>query len=70
MQKQPEYPLTVTFHESGEIWTLVDLDDAACNLEWFDSDDPEEQAVVVDNKGRPVRLKIESLKVIKCELKE
>lgn len=69
MQKEPQFPITVTFHENDEIWTLLDLNDAACNLEWFDSDDEEEKAEVADSEGRPVRLKVQSLKIVVCELK-
>jgi len=69
MQKEPQFPITVTFHENGETWALSDLNDAACNLEWFDSDDEGEKADVVDREGHPVRLKVQSLKIVVCELK-
>ena len=65
---EPTYPLKVVFHEDGEVWEIADAEDAACNLEWFDSDDPEEKASVVDSKGRPVRLKVEELSVVLCEI--
>lgn len=69
MKQEPLFPLTVTFHEDGEVWVLSDLTDAACNLEWFDSEDAEEHVSVVDSLGRAVRLKIDSLQVVTCSLK-
>ncbi len=64
----PEFPITVTFHEDGEIWVLDSIAELACNLEWFDSDDPEENASVTDATGRPVRIKVENLDVLVFEL--
>ena len=69
MGAKPKFPLTVIFHETNEKWILENEEDAACNLEWFDSEDPEERVTVTDSLGRPVRLKIEQLKVLSCELK-
>lgn len=69
MSDEPRFPLTVIFHENNEIWTLLDVNEAACSLEWFDSDDEDEKAEVVDKEGRPVRLKVQSLKVVICELR-
>jgi hypothetical protein len=69
MLNRPEFPLKVVFQETGEEWLLENESDAAQNLEWFDSEDPEEAAVVTDKQGRPVRLKIEGLKVIAIALK-
>jgi hypothetical protein len=68
MEKEPRFPITVKFHEDDETWTLLDLNDAACNLEWFDSDDG--QAEVIDSEGRPVRLKVQALEVVVCELEK
>ena len=65
---QPEFPIKVLFQEDGEEWMLNDEEDIAVNLEWFNSDDPEERAIVTDNRGRPVRLKVEALDVLICEL--
>lgn len=69
MEKEPRFPITVRFHEDDETLTLLNLNDAACNLEWFDSDDEDEKAEVIDSEGRPVRLKVQSLEVVICELK-
>jgi len=38
----------VTFHEGGDEWVLDSIDEVACSLEWFDSDDPYENASVID----------------------
>lgn len=67
---KPQFPLTIFFEEEGEKCILEDEKDAACNLEWFDSDDPEEHAVVKDNQNRLVRLKVKELDVLVCELEE
>lgn len=69
MKTSPQFPITVRFTEDGENWTFIDSDDAACNLEWFDSEDMAENVSVLDCHGRSVRLKIERLKVVICELK-
>jgi len=66
---KPKFPLTVQFYETGEKLKVEDEQDAACNLEWFDSDDPEELARVVDSEGRGVTLKVEKLEVVVCHLK-
>lgn len=68
MKESPEYPLTVLFHEERKEWILNDDVDAAVNLEWFDSKDPEERATVTDNKGRAVHLVVRELVVTVCEL--
>lgn len=64
----PEFPIRVTFHEDGEEWVLDSFDELASSLEWFDSDDPTENASVVDGKGRPVRVKVEALELLRFEL--
>ncbi len=69
MVNEPKFPIKVHFHETNEEWLLDDMDDIACNLEWFDSDEPDENATVTDLLGRPVRLKVEQLAVLTCELK-
>ena len=68
MKTAPEYPIRVIFHEDNEEWLLNNEVEVATNLEWFDSEDPEEQTTVTDNQGRPVRLIVKELVVIVCEL--
>lgn len=66
--KQPTFPVTVGFEEDGEEWTFDSIEEMACSLEWFDSDDPEENATVRDAHGRAVRIKVERLEVKVFEL--
>ena len=68
LSEKPTYPITVTFHEDGEVWVMKSERDLAFNLEWFDSNDPEERATVIDKYGRRVRLKIEKLELKLLEL--
>jgi hypothetical protein len=64
----PEFPIKVVFNEDGAEWILENEEEAACTLEWFNSEDPEENAIVTDHYGRIVRLKVEQLKIQICEL--
>lgn len=66
---KPKLPFHVIF-EDGNRWILNNDDEIACNLEWFDSNDEDDTTKVIDDLGRPVRLKIEALKIIYCELEE
>jgi hypothetical protein len=64
----PVYPITVRWPD--DVPDVYDNpNDLACNLEWFDSEDPAEPIEVVDGLGRPVRLEVEKLEIIACELK-
>ncbi len=65
---KPEYPIKVLFKEDGEEWFFENKKDIAQNLEWFDSDDPSENAIVTDKNGRQVTLKVEKLEVLTFEL--
>lgn len=68
-EKDPIFPFTVIFAD-GERLTLDNVNDAECNLEWFDTEDEDDDPVVVlDRLGRPVSLKIEALRMVRCELK-
>jgi hypothetical protein len=60
----PRYPITVTFHDDGEVCTLDNEAEAASTLEWFDSEDPEWNGTVVDSDGRPVRIKVEAHRMV------
>lgn len=63
-----EYPIKIIFHEDNEEWILNNEIEVANNLEWFNSQDPEENATITDNKGRPVRLIVKELEIVVCEL--
>jgi hypothetical protein len=59
-------PVTVTF-EDGESDRYSSVEDLGCNLEFFDSD-ADNRCSVVDDHGRPVRLKIRSLELQELRL--
>lgn len=63
----PTYPLTV-IHEDGERWVLHTPTEVAGTVEWYDSADDDDSMRVVDAEGRPVRLKVEALQIITCEV--
>lgn len=67
MQERPVFPLTVRFPD-GETVVVEDRLDAECNLEWLDSDDPDDPVEVLDAQGRSVRLRIEGLEIQTLEL--
>jgi len=70
LEEEPEFPITVTFPEMGKQWRFSTKQQLANHLEWFDSSDPDETAVIVDAKGRHVRVKVEALQLIELSLAE
>lgn len=66
---EPEFPITIEFLEDNTKWLLKNSHELEINLEWFDSEDPEENAIVLDFKSRPVILKIECLELKEFRLK-
>lgn len=69
MNKQPVFPLHLRIESEPEE-LLFNLEEVSTSLEWFDSEDDDKSIVVVDDTEQPVRLKIEALKVLICEVKE
>lgn len=69
LEVKPEYPLRVKF-DDGEEWTLETPHEVECNLEWFDSEGADRSAVVLDRRGRRVRLIVHALTILTCELEE
>jgi len=69
---KPEYPIKVIFFNGGEECVYKNEEEMVCDLEFFDSEDndPEDATLVTDGRGREVILKIESLDLLKFELKE
>ncbi len=67
-EKEPVFPLTVVFAD-GKTETVESVNDAECNLEWLDTEDEDEPVTVLDRLDRPVHLKIEALRMLRCELK-
>jgi hypothetical protein len=66
--EQPLYPLTVRW-PSSESEVFQNENDVECNLEEFDSENVKNNAAVFDSLGRPVRLRVQALEIIKCTLK-
>jgi hypothetical protein len=66
--REPTFPIRVVFHEDGDEWVLGSVEELVSSLEWFDSDDPAENASVVDASGRRVRLRVEWLELRRLEL--
>ena len=69
---QPVFPLTVHF-ENGRTSTYATPEMAALGLEWFDTDNgldnwTDEHGIVTDAQGRPVRLRVETLEIVTCEV--
>lgn len=68
MKAKPVFPIKVYFKEDGDEWIHHNEKELAYNLEWFDSDDIEEETIVTDQMSRKVRLKIKALQIIVLEL--
>ncbi len=65
---EPSFPITVTFHEDGDTWILDTPNELECNLEWFDSRDPGQNATVTDSNSRDVIVVVEKLELKICQL--
>ena len=67
---QPTFPLTVVW-DDGSIEVLQDALEVETGLEWFDTDELDGGPVTItDAEGRPVRLRVEALQIITCEVDE
>jgi len=66
---KPKFPIKVRFLEDDTEWILDSEIEMVSNLEWFNSDDPGEKALVTDKQGRAVRLTVEELRIKIFELK-
>ena len=65
---KPSYPLTIIFEEDDDIWVLDNEEEAAINLEWFDSRNADEKVKITDSLGRKITLVVEELEVKLCEI--
>ena len=70
---KPEYPIRVDFYRDGELLERVNYEaewELLTDLESFDSDRHAsgEQALVFDRHERPVRLRVEAMKLLTFEL--
>ncbi|EHH1260710.1 hypothetical protein J7H92_004550 [Vibrio parahaemolyticus] len=68
LENKPKFPISVTFLEDEEVWVLDNINELGSNLEWFDSSDPEEEALVKDTENRDVVLVVEKLEVKEFKL--
>lgn len=68
-EKFPKFPITVHYYEEDEKIIIEKEDEVEGTLEYFDSEDPEENASVTDAKGREVLIKVEHLEVKAFSLK-
>ncbi|EKO3828912.1 hypothetical protein NTE12_005387 [Vibrio harveyi] len=68
LENKPKFPISVTFLVDGEVWVLDNINELGSNLEWFDSSDPEEEALVKDAENRDVVLVVEKLEVKEFKL--
>lgn len=68
-QLEPRYPITVCLYENNETLVCDNEIELVNELEWFDSEDETENAVVVDSLGRKLVLKIAYLKVVTFTVK-
>ncbi len=66
----PEFPITVTFHEDRDAWTALSLEELLSELPWFDSDDPAQAATVTDALGRLVRLRVDNQNLLAFEVRD
>lgn len=68
--QEPGFPISVHFHETGDVVCYEDIEDLVTGLEWFDSENASEDASVYDCQGRKVRLFIAKLKLLEFGLIE
>ena len=65
---EPQFPIMVV-HSDGDRWILNNREEVARNVEFYDSDDPgDEPLIVTDALRRPVRLKVEALQLLLFEV--
>jgi hypothetical protein len=65
---KPEFPLTVRRLEDNTTKIYDTEVELSCNLEWCNTDDPEEKIIIKDKQGRPVRLHLDHLEIRLIEL--
>jgi len=55
----PEFPITLTWHKTGEVDRFDDKRDLLCNLESFDSAKDGHEATAIDARQRTVSLRVD-----------
>jgi hypothetical protein len=63
----PRFPITVRFGD-GEEWVFRNEAELASSLEWFDSDDPTQDAAALDAAGNEIRVVVREHQLLKLEL--
>ncbi len=66
---KPLFPIQVHFQEDNETWILENETEVGNNLEWFDSEDPDENVLVTDSNGQILILQVEKLAIKRIEIK-
>ena len=66
--QQPEYPLLVAYTDGAKDELFNNEIEMVTSLEWFDSNDPEYNAVVIDKRGRKLQLVIRKLELVVLEI--
>ena len=71
MKPIPQFPIKVRYINEKEVLEYQNEMDLVSDLKFFDNEmiNPDDLVLVTDAQGRPVILKIESLELIKFELK-
>ena len=65
---KPIFPIYITFYEDNTQWKLNNEKEICENLEWFDSEDIDENVLVKDADGQKVCLKVEKLELVSFKL--
>ncbi len=60
------FPVTV-FLDDGQSWQFDNIGEMVITLEWFDSD-TNESTRAIDKTGRPLRLKVEKLRLVALDV--
>ncbi len=69
MVSDPKFPIRIEYSDGTESEIFDNEVELACTLEWFDSDDDDYHAKVIDAKNRSVRLVVRKLEIIEFALK-
>ena len=64
LENIPEYPISIVYADDTESVVLANDMEVMTHLEWFDSEDSEYFAQVIDAKNKAVCLKVEALEII------
>lgn len=68
--QNPEYPLLVRYTDGSENEVFDNEEELVNTLEWFDSEDPEFHANVIDNNGRLLKVVVVKLELRHMSFKD